>query len=59
MMTAVFYVAAGIGFVCLFFIAVLLLLTVGAAVNDFFRQRFPAYDMWLYDDNRRWNQRTK
>jgi hypothetical protein len=46
-----------IGFTVLGFGALLFVVTVAVTIHDFVRARFPKYDLWLYDDNRRWNCR--
>jgi hypothetical protein len=52
-------IAEVIGFTVLGFIALLVVVTVVVTTHDFIRARFPKYDLWLYDDNRRWNRRQR
>jgi hypothetical protein len=56
-MTILTTIAEIIGFAVLGFDALLLIVTAAVTVHDFVRARFPKYDLWLYDDNRRWNRR--
>jgi hypothetical protein len=44
-------------FTVLGFAALLFVVTAAVTVHDFVRARFPKYDLWLYDDNRKWNRR--
>jgi hypothetical protein len=52
-------IAEIIGFAVLSLVALLVLVTVVVTIHDFIRARFPKYDLWLYDDNRRWNRRQR
>jgi hypothetical protein len=59
-MTAVLtMIAEIIGFAVLGAIALLAVITVAVSVHDLIRARFPRYDLWLYDDVRRWNRRRR
>ena len=52
-------VAEIIGFTVLGIVALLAIVTAAVTVHDFVRARFPRYDLWLYDDVRRWNRRRR
>ncbi len=52
-------IAEIIGFVVLGLVALLALVTAVSAVHYWIRTRFPKWDLWLYDENARWNARWK
>lgn len=48
-----------IGFVVLALFGLLAIMTAVAAVNDYVRMRFPAWDRYPYDETARWNARCR
>jgi len=58
-MTILASIAQVIGFAVIGLVALLAIATAIVTIHDRFRAWFPRYDMWLYDDVRRWNRRRK
>jgi hypothetical protein len=52
-------IAEIIGFVVLGLVFLLALATAVSAVHYFIRTRFPKFDLYLYDENARWNARWR
>ena len=58
-MTVLTVIAEIIGFAILGIIAALVIAMAVHVVHDVIRARFPRYDLWFYDDVRRWNRRRR
>lgn len=52
-------IAEIIGFVVLGLVSLLALATAVSAIHYFIRTRFPKFDLYLYDENARWNARWR
>jgi hypothetical protein len=58
-MIALTWLAQLIGFIVLGLLAALAIMAAATAVHDFIRAHWRAYDLWFYDDVRRWNRRRR
>jgi hypothetical protein len=58
-MTTLTVIAAAIGFIVLGLLGLLAIVTLVSVVHEFIRARWRAYDLWFYDDTRRWNRKRR
>jgi hypothetical protein len=56
-MTILAGIAQFIGFLVISLVALLAIVAAIVSIHDRIRAWFPRYDMWFYDDVRRWNRR--
>jgi hypothetical protein len=58
-MNVINLLAQAIGYVILGAALILFIITLCSSIFEAVRNRFPKFDLWLYDDNARWNSKCR